>query len=349
MGSPSNIWRNNFNIQKGYGCFGTAHDFDNSMFRNQSRTLCQHLQSTTGELAGSTCALDAPTAPARYRREDHPKVFRIDPATREHFVYNPQDTSYYAPIILAPGGRKLPLAALIVCLYYDSIISAGRIHVDISDFMNDFGFTASEANTYFNDDPAMPEHVAIAAAFPAMFSWSRITPSLSAHPAPPAAMPGQPASLPSIPAPSPRRTRASPAAAIPTVSPPVLPPVGSHWWDAEQAVRQALVSDGWTVVDVSRFRAGYDLHAYKAGTVKHVEVKSSAGTCTPVLTENELLAARRLRSSYVLAIVENFNPSGPATILWVEDPAVLHMTARQSTVYSVPKSVWLPRARASIQ
>ncbi|MHB0679190.1 protein NO VEIN domain-containing protein [Roseomonas mucosa] len=327
-----NIWRNNFNIQKGFGCYGTVAEIKNPAFRRPSRKLCPHLVTAApNQLQGAHCDLE-PTA--RYRREDHPKVFRIDPVTREHFVYDPSDVSHYAPLVLAPGGRRLPIAALIVALYHDAIVAGGRTQVDVADFLADFDFVAAEALSYFDDDPATPQHRALVASFPGMLSWTRISaaPVVTAAPTP----------LPGIPVPAPRRTRAVPAA--PVASPPTAPPAGGHWWDAEQAVRQVLVADGWTVIDVSRLGVGYDLRAYKAGTTRHIEVKSSAGRCSPVLTSNELNEARRLRDAYVLAVVENFDPAQPVSVVWVQDPARLPMGARNVTVYSLPRSAWLPHA-----
>ncbi|USQ74744.1 DUF3883 domain-containing protein (plasmid) [Roseomonas mucosa] len=98
------------------------------------------------------------------------------------------------------------------------------------------------------------------------------------------------------------------------------------------------------MIDVSRLGVGYDLRAYKAGTTRHIEVKSSAGRCSPVLTSNELNEARRLRDAYVLAVVENFDPAQPVSVVWVQDPARLPMGARNVTVYSLPRSAWLPHA-----
>jgi hypothetical protein len=109
-----------------------------------------------------------------------------------------------------------------------------------------------------------------------------------------------------------------------------------------------LENDGWIVLDVSRFGVGYDMRAHKAGTTRHVEVKSSAGRCSPLLTPNELSEARRLRDAYVLAVVENFDPAQPVSVLWIQDPASLPMGARTMTAYSLPRSTWLPIARPTM-
>lgn len=335
MATASNIWRNNFNIQKGFGCYGTDVEIDDPTFRNQSRKLCPHLVAPEpDQLNGAWCDLE--TA-ARYRNEDHPKVFRIDPVTREHFVYDPSNIDHYAPLVLAPSGQRLPIVALIVALYHDSPLAAGRTHIDLHDFLVDFDFTPAEALAYFDDDPALPEHQALVATFPSQASWTRIPATGTAAPA--ATLPGVPLSPP---------TPIGPVTLVPIAAPPTVPPAGGHWWDAEQAVRQALTNDGWTVVDVSRLGIGYDLRAFKGGTLRHVEVKSSAGLCAPVLTPNEVGEARRLGDAYVLAVVENFEPSQPVSILWVQNPAQFSMGVRQITVYSLPRSLWMRGASATI-
>ena len=108
--TPSNIWRNNFNIQKGFGCYGRPIEISDPAFRTQSRTLCPHLRTVApNQLRGASCALEPN---ALYRREDHPKVFRIDPATRELFIYDPADFTHYAPLVLPPSGKKSPLLPL---------------------------------------------------------------------------------------------------------------------------------------------------------------------------------------------------------------------------------------------
>ncbi len=158
--------------------------------------------------------------------------------------------------------------------------------------------------------------------------------------------PPLPATTPATPTPAKRRVRPPPT--VPTVSVPVPPPANGYWWNAEQAVRQALENEGWTVLDVSRFGVGYDLRAFNQGTIRHVEVKSSVGLCTPVLTSNERNVSLHLRDTYVLAVVENFDPLKPVSIQWVQDPATLPTTARSTMVYSLPRSSWRPNASASI-
>jgi hypothetical protein len=336
--SPENIWRNNFNIQKGFGCYASSREMLDPNFINRSRTLCPHLvPRIRGQLQGATCALKSN---AKYRREDHPKIFRIDPKTGDLFVYDPADVDHYAPLVLAPAGHRLPIGPLVVALYYDSPLRGGRKEIDLEDFLFDFDFTPAEFAAYFDDDPGLTEHARLAAAFPKRFTWKRIVPT--AAPQPPAQLPGVP-----IPALARRRARGA-GSALTTIALPIAPPRGGHWWDAEQAVRRVLESDGWTVVDKSRFGVGYDFLAWKRGTTRHVEVKSSAGRCSPVLTDNEYAESRRLRTAYVLAIVEDFDPTKSVRVLWVQDPASLHLSARQVVAFGLPRSQWLPHASIAI-
>ena len=94
------------------------------------------------------------------------------------------------------------------------------------------------------------------------------------------------------------------------------------------------------VVDASDKKAGYDFKIIKAGQVKMVEVKSSVGICTATLTDLEYRQALAVRQDFVLAIVEHYDPTLPATIQWVEDPARLQMTQRLVVQYTLPRSVW---------
>jgi Domain of unknown function (DUF3883) len=177
-----------------------------------------------------------------------------------------------------------------------------KSHVDVSDFLADFNFSAREFGGYFDDRPDLPEHVALAQAFPDGFAWNPLVDD--SRPIAPA--------LPEIPTPMSRRRKGRrPDGALTAHSTRVEPPRGTRWWDAEQAVRLALESNGWTVVDVSRLGVGYDLLASKGDRKRYVEVKSSAGLCSPLLTVGEYEEARRLRREFVLAILEEFDPASP--------------------------------------
>lgn len=368
---PSNIWRNNLNFQKGYMCYAPAADLLNAGFRNPSRTMCPHLvPETPGQLSGATCAI---RPGARYRNEDHPKVFRKDPETGRYFVYDPSDVAFYSNIILPNNGAKLPIVALIVALYHDSILTAGRTSVSIADFAADFDMSPQELAQYFEDDPASAHHQSLIAVVPEL-SWTR---EISAIEPPEEALPGTAAvdeaeaetgevgpseaaadigdagaaaedqdGFDDVPAPKQPMVKAKPApdhgAATATTS---APPKGSQWWSAEQAVRTLLESEGWAVMDVSRLRLGCDIKASKGTTLRLIEVKSAVGTCAPTLTAAEYEQAKESRQTYVLAIVEFFDPEGKLKVQWIQDPARLQMTERQVTQYFLPRSVWKKPAK----
>lgn len=333
----SNIWRNNFDFQKGFICYAPVQDMLAPGFVGASRAQCKYLHPVNGNaLAGAWCGIKG-GKPPEYRREDHPKMFRKDLATGEYTVYDPQDVSFYSGIIRPASGVKLPIVALIVAIYYDGILSAGRTHVDVPDFLTDFGFTAAEAAAYFDDDPNSSAHQALALIAAGM-TWTRLSAS-SASAAPIAKLPGTPT------APTPKTIARKAAKPLPhhssisvTTSPP--PPATSGWWNAQQAVRTTLETAGWLVVDVSGKKFGCDFKIIKGGQVKLVEVKSSVGNCTATLTDLEYRQALALGKDFVLVIVENYDPALPAMIQWVEDPARLQMTKRLVVEYTLPRSVW---------
>lgn len=331
----SNIWRNNLNLQKGFICYAPVQRMQSPGFVAASRKVCPYLQPTnTQTLAKSWCGVKG--KPPTYRGEDNPKMFRKDPVTGEYTVHDPQDVSFYSGIIRPANGIKLPIAALIVAIYHDGILAAGRSHVDVVDFLTDFGFTSVEAAAYFDDDSNSTDHQALAAHSPGI-TWTKLSTGPTGTPM--VALPGMP------PIPAPKMPAAKKATNLPnhasigtTSSPP--PPAASGWWDAQQAVRQTLEAANWVVIDVSGLRMGCDFKITKAGKVKLIEVKSAVGICTATLTNTEYAQATAMRGDFVLAIVENFDPQLPATIQWIEDPARLQMTKRNVVQYTLPRSVW---------
>ena len=316
----TNNWRNNVNFQKGFSCYAPADELLRPDFRNAPRLACPHLDPLAPiSLKGATCALKPG---ALYRNEDHPKAIRLDPLDGTVTIYNPADVNFYGPIV-SPGGKRIPIGPLIVALYHNLAVAGSRTEVDVSDFLTDFNFTDIEFNSYFDLSQRPHEHIALATEFPGQLSWN---PTISA----PSVVGAGAAALGAIPTPAVpgvrRRTRPPlPTGASVTT---VAPPAGSNWWDAEQAVRQAMLMDGWAVTPVGHLGLGYDHIAKKGGITRYVEVKSSAGSCVPSLTENEYSEACRLRRDYVLAVVENFDPTAPASIRWVQDPAHLRPTKR---------------------
>ena len=331
----SNIWRNNLNLQKGYMCYAPVAEFRDRAFLLASRSECPHLiPAQAGTLARASCAL---WPNARYRGEDHAKMFRKDPDSEEYFVHDPSDLDFYRPLVVPANGKKLPIAAITVALYYNSAFTGGREAVTIEDFLTDFDFNELEADAYFDDNPAVEAHAALIAIRKDL-RWERNA-EVSAPPLAPI-LPGAGADFPEPVLPKRRNARKVLGPTEGTVS---KPPAGGHWWSAQIAVRSVLVDDGWIVVDVSMLGVGYDLKATKGTALKLIEVKSSVGPCMPSMTEREYKEAKEHGPRYVLAIVENFNPEKPITVHWVQNPAALTPTIRQTKEYYIPRSVWKHR------
>lgn len=319
--TATNIWRNNFNIQKGFGCYGSASELLTPSFRNTSRKNCPHLiPGEDGGLAKGRCELDPS---ASYRGDDHSKIFRIDPTSRDIFVYDPDDIAFYRPLIRTFDDQPLPIEDLITALYHDSRIAAGRDNITAQDFRIDFGFSEPEFEAYFT--PAQETTPSLGVASPPALPFGPAEPQVPPPPPPPI-----------LPEDLPAPTSAG------------KPPAGSRWWDAEQVVRAVLEADGWSVIDRSRQRAGFDLQATKATRTIFVEVKSSGGLCAPTLTDNEFKQATRLAEKYILAVVENFDPAGEPLVYWVPNPAQLASYARSVVVYPISRASWRKTASETL-
>ena len=56
--TPQNTWRNNFNSQKGVGCYAPPSDLSSNSFLDESRVRCKYLiPEETGTLSGGRCSL----------------------------------------------------------------------------------------------------------------------------------------------------------------------------------------------------------------------------------------------------------------------------------------------------
>lgn len=110
-----------------------------------------------------------------------------------------------------------------------------------------------------------------------------------------------------------------------------------------------LSREGWAVIDRRRQSAGFDFQASKGGKTIFVEVKSSAGLCAPNLTAKEFREASRLDNKYIVAVVENFEPTREARILWIRNPAGMSLNSRTVEVYPLPRAVWLRHATIDIE
>lgn len=325
--TAQNTWRNNLNIQKGIGCYAPSADLSSPTFLDQHRLDCRHLQvAAATKLESSRCSL-CPSGV--YRNESHRKWLRIDPAGSGYAATDLQNTANFEPYV-APGGVKIPVFPLIVAIYHDAdpgLVIGNRPIVTLADFAADFNFSSAELSAYFDSSMTNPLNAQLRASH----GWSNGA--------------GLPLTVqaPSITYVS--KTRATKQAAV--LPQPILggtptpPPNTNNGWDAEQYVASALTAAGWVVYIVSRQQLGYDLFAQRGQQKRYVEVKSSLGLCSPSLTAREWQQANHHATSYVLAILENFNPVAENVVHWVRDPANSCAANAQTTVsHSISRSAW---------
>ncbi|WP_313223266.1 DUF3883 domain-containing protein [Pseudoxanthomonas mexicana] len=324
--TAQNTWRNNFNLQKGVGCYAPVADLSSPTFLNESRLNCRHIRvANPGELAGARCTLCL--SGAAYRSENHRKWLRIDASGGGYAVVDLQNHMNFIDY-LAPDGKRIPLWPLVVALYHDADagLSVGaRRSVSMADFAADFNFTSQEMSSYF--DPAMTHPLNAKLARSAAWAWQTNT------------MP----STVSVNLGAVSSTLTPPAiGTTPVLSgSPTLPPSTNSGWEAEQHVAATLRSAGWTVHEVSRQQLGYDLFAQRGSQKRHIEVKSSLGMCAPTLTAREWQQANYYAANYVLAVVENFNATSQNVVYWVPDPANRCSSTSQATIsHSISRSSW---------
>jgi len=332
---PQNTWRNNFGLQKGVGCYADATELDSTTFLNQSRLDCRHLvPSAAGGLRGATCELAA--TGRHYRGEDHRKWLKIHPLGEGYAVPDLMLTTNFAPWV-APAGNRIPVLPLVVALYHDgtSALSVGSraTGLDLVDFASDFNLSPAEFEAYVDQDVTNPHNAELLNG-----PWGlTLAPFTTATLMPRARPAGVPAA-----GNTPRATRAPRPIPAPVLTPTnVAPPVATAWWDAEQLVRDHLSASGWVVYHVSRQQLGYDLLAERGRRTLFVEVKSSSGYCTPNMTAREWQQANNLKERYILAVIENFNPSGVNAIFWIPDPATnCVVTTRTTLAYAIARASW---------
>ncbi len=328
-----NTWRNNFNLQKGIGCYAPPADLSSPTFLNQDRSQCRYLQTpVAGTLIDARCSL-CPSG-AGYRGESHRKWLRIDPGGSGYAVTDLQNISNFEPYV-APSQVRIPILPLIVALYHDAdpgLVLGTRTSVQLADFMADFNFSQAEFSAYFDDSIQHPLNARLtqSSSWPASASLGALLPSQL--PVPPTITQRTSA----------RRPRTTNIPIAPVLSgTPTPPPAMNTGWEAEQFVASALIAEGWLAYVVSRQQLGYDIFAQKGSRKRYVEVKSSLGLCSPSLTNREWQQASVHSSSYVLAVLENFNPTSANVIYWIPDPANRCAAVPQTTVsHSIPRSSW---------
>lgn len=330
---PSNVWRNNFNIQKGIGCYAPSNMLSSNEFLNESRSSCRYLiNETPGSLRNATCSICS--TGGTYRSEDHRKWLQIKIDGSGYSVVDLLNVSNFQPYI-APESNRIPILPLIIALYYDSnpglIIGTRRsAGVDLDLFRNDFNFSFSEFSSYFDDSTSNPFNKILSDEFPELI----YEPASSIH-----------LTLSS------EMTSATEDDSDIEYEPilngnSTIPPRVHSGWEAEQFVINLLEINGWTVHDVSRQKIGYDLLAKRGRRTIFIEVKSSLGKCAPTLTSREWQQARRLSDSYILAVIEDFDPSGEQEnmIYFIPNPSTINgVTSSISVNYSIPRSGWTQR------
>lgn len=326
---PQNTWRNNFNLQKGIGCYAPPVELASQTFLEQDRVDCNYLISPrNGSLQGARCRL---CPGASYRSESHAKWLRIDPGGNGYAVADLLNINNYLGYV-APDGNRIPILPLVVALYHDAmpgLTLGSRTALRVSDFATDFNFTASELMSYFDLDPSNQHNRTMLRRFPRL-SFSG-TPQPVTRP------------IPRRPPPSRSPNRGTPTPIFSAT--PIPPPATNSGWDAQEYVASALRGAGWIVHDVSRQQLGYDLHAVNGRETRYVDAKSSLGYCRPVLTSREWQQANLHGSNYVLAILENFNPTGPNSIFWVPDPAGRCVASASNVIqYGISRSSWQANA-----
>ncbi|MFN5349628.1 MAG: protein NO VEIN domain-containing protein [Polaromonas sp.] len=338
--SAQNTWRNNLNLQKGVGCYAPAADLASLTFLDQSRADCKYLLPVTpGSLSDAKCSLC--TSGAAYRSESQRKWLRIDPSGNGYAATDLQLIANFSPY-LAPGGVRIPILPLIVALYHDAdpgLVIGNRPTVSLAEFAADFNLSAQEVSAYFDASTGNQFNARlINSAAWASSSGATLAGAVATNAAPPPALTGNASGVKAQPTPK-------PVPAPNLHGTPTPPPNANNGWDAEQYVAAALTAAGWTTYAVARQQLGYDIFAERGIQKRYVEVKSSLGPCSPSLTAREWQQAKHHAATYVLAIVENFNPTGENVVYWVRDPANQCSATPQTTIsHSIARSSWTSAA-----
>jgi len=328
---PQNTWRNNLQLQKGVGCYAPSQDLASPTFLKQRRIDCKYLvPAVRGELSGATCGL-CPSG-AQYRKEDHRKWLRIDRRGSGYAVTDLNNIENFLPYVV-PKGVRIPILPLIGALYHDSLPGlriSGRDKVGIEDFATDFSFSPEELQKYFDGQRSNVHNRRLIQGFR---GCSHRGMNISRF--------GKREAQRRTSSQSRLRSRGVQPLYPSLTGTQVPPPAINTGWEAERCAAEALTQDGWIVYDVSRQQLGYDLCANKGTETRYIDVKSSLNRCAPTLTVREWEQAEIHGARYVLAILENFNPTGRNVIFWVPDPTG-NVTARKSVSvqYSIARWSW---------
>lgn len=338
--TAQNTWRNNLNLQKGIGCYAPASDLASFTFLDQNRADCKYLQTVSpGSLSGAKCSLC--TSGATYRSESQRKWLRIDPSGNGYATTDLQMIANFLPY-LAPGGVRIPVFPLIVALYYDAdpgLVIGNRPTVSLAEFAADFNLSEQEVSAYFDTSTGSQLNARLINSVAwASSNEASLVGAGTANAGPSPALTGSTTGAKAQPTPK-------PVPAPNLHGTPTPPPNTNNGWDAEQYVAAAMTAAGWATYPVARQQLGYDIFAERGIQKRFVEVKSSLGPCSPSLTAREWQQAKHHATTYILAIVENFNPTGQNVVYWVRDPANQCSATPQTTIsHGIARSSWTAAA-----
>lgn len=307
--SATNTWRNNFNIQKGIGCPAEPDVIRALLDDPQLRRACPHINIQP--YGAPVCRLRN----ADYRGEMHSIWLRM--VTHGRQVVDLNHPAVYRDY-LSPGGRRIPIFPLISALYSFAAVGVypTREVVGIPEFGSDFGFNTSDVEALFECDAESPANAAVLAARDQVI-WAGflVSPASTVVPHTPEQQP-EPTDLP---------------AAVPEGQ--LNTGVG-----AEIAVGKELQEHGWTVEYFGNQRGvGYDLRATRGDDTMYVEVKSSVGPCTPVLTEEEWSAAEKYGTDYVVAFIDFYGTENQVTGYARDPVATTNVAELQKVSYRLSR------------
>jgi len=303
---PTNTWRNNMGIQKGVGCVAKPEIIRSVLDNPEGRLSCPHMLKET-DTGGLTCALTG----TRYRGEIHSIWLRV--TDDGYQVADLEHPAVYRPY-LQPGGRRIPVFPLIAALYCFAPPSTyePRPSVGLPEFCRDFGFSLDTVEEMFDCDPAAVGNAeTIATASGECLTEESVT-SRSEHGS---------------------NVKDKSGAELPTYSQAGVLNTGVG---AEVAVANLFASRGWNVTYFGNTPGvGYDLVVRKGNQEFKVEVKSSVGMCSPVLTETEWEAALRFGPSYVVVAVDFCGSPTPSMRYLVDPAGTCEPLVQQTTAYKL--------------
>ena len=291
--SPTNTWRNNFNIQKGIGCPASATTIRQLLDDPSIRRGCSYMS------VDSEDSLSCTIAGTRYRGEEHSIWLRSTAAGYQVADLNDPATyrSYFAP-----DGRRIPIFPLIAALYSltQDDVYPDRDVVGVPEFAQDFGFSIEQVEAIFD-----------------LHTESRDNRDMLKFIVGEEVPPGP------TPVPGPQQLPTEPEAAVLNTGVgaelAVARDLQAHGWAVRYVASVPLL--------------GYDLETRQMDQILRIEVKSAFSTCTPELTDSEWRAAQEYGDEYILAVVEFFGSEGQSISYVRNPAAHLESAEIQTTMY----------------